>query len=310
MMKPAKSLLCFAFLASATAAMAQTGNYFPLETGNSWMFRFTGRGTETSFRSISVEGRETLNDVEYFRVRYFERVVYLRSNADGSIVSFNRGAGGEEPWLKPNEPAGATFEAKIDQCVNSGRIEEKGAEAVTPSGRFADTVAIGFRGNCADAGTTRQVYAAGVGPVLHEETSFAGPRRYELIYFRAGGNSGGTNEVSFTMALDAARYQAGSNMAVRLTLRSTQADPITLHFPSGQSFDLKIHDSAGKIAYTWSADKFFILIIRDEQFGPGERTYGFPVPLGTLPPGRYKAQGYLTTSPQTYLAEIPFEIVP
>ena len=290
-MKLAKSLLCIAFLASVSASMAQTSNYFPLQAGNSWMFRFTGRGTETAFRTISVEGRETFNDAEYLRVRYFERVVYLRSNEDGSVVSFNRATGGEEPWLKPNEPVGASFDAPIDQCTKTGRIEEKGAEVATPVGRFAETVAIGFRGNCADAGTTRQVYAAGVGPVLHEETSFAGPRQYELIYFRAGANSGGTNEVSFTMALDAARYQAGSNMAVRLTLRSTQADPIPLHFPSGQSFDLKIYNSAGDIVYTWSADKIFTLIIRDEQFGPGERTYGLPVPLGTLAQGRLGACG-------------------
>ena len=34
--------------------------------------------------------------------------------------------------------------------------------------------------------------------------------------------------------------------------------------------------------------------LRDEQFGPCRG---------------YKAQGYLTTSPQAYLGEIPFEIV-
>jgi hypothetical protein len=79
-------------------------------------------------------------------------------------------------------------------------------------------------------------------------------------------------------------------MGVRLTLRSTHPDPITLHFPSGQSFDLKIYDEAGEIVYTWSAGKFFTLIIRDNQLGPGERTYGFAVPLGALRPGRYKAQ--------------------
>ena len=55
MMKPAKSLLCFAFLASATAAMAQTVNYFPLETGNTWMFRFTGEMQWTGVRDESLD---------------------------------------------------------------------------------------------------------------------------------------------------------------------------------------------------------------------------------------------------------------
>ena len=167
---------------------------------------------------------------------------------------------------------------------------------------------IRFQGSCADAGTTQEFYARGTGLASHEETSIAGPRRYELVYFRAGSANAAGQEVSFTIGLDAPRYQAGSNMAVRLTLRSTHPDPVTLHFPSGQSYDLKIFNEAGDTVYVWSAGRAFTLIIRDEPFGPGERTYGFPVPLGDLPPGRYSVQGYLTTSPQMYLGETSFEI--
>ena len=293
------------------AATAQGADYFPLEPGNTWMYRLAGsRAAETAFRTISVEGRETLNGVDYSRLQYFGRVFYLRSYPDGSIVFLNRATGTEEPWLKPSAPVGTTFDSHIDQCTNTGYVDEQGVEVVTLAGKFTDTVEISFRGHCADAGTTRQVYAAGIGAVIHEETSFAGSRRYELIYFRAGSATGGTAEKSFTIALDALRYQAGRDMGVRLTLRSTLADPITLHFPSGQSFDLKIFNDAGEGVYTWSADKLFTQVIRDEQFGPGERTYGFPVPLGNLAPGRYTAQGFLTTSPRAYLAEISFEIVP
>jgi hypothetical protein len=51
------------------------------------------------------------------------------------------------------------------------------------------------------------------------------------------------------------------------------------------------------------------MIVRDEQFGPGELSYGFSVPLkGTgLPPGHYKAQPYITTRPVIFLGEVPFE---
>ena len=178
---------------------------------------------------------------------------------------------------------------------------------VTPAGRFTDTVQIGYRGQCADAGITQQIFAKEVGLVVHEETSIIGPRRFELQYFRTASTP--NTDFSFTVGLDAPRYVAGIEMSVRLTLRSTQPDPVKLHFPSGQSFDLKIYDEAGGIGYTWSADKLFAMIIRDEEFGPGERTYAFTAPLGNLPPGRYKAQAYLTTSPQTYLGEVPFEIV-
>ena len=307
-MRLTESRLCFVFLAICSASVAQTGNYFPLETGNAWMYRLAGAGSNTAFRTISVEGRETIRGFDYSRVRYFERTVYLRATPDGSIVSFNRATGSDELWLKLNDPVGSTFESGIDECTNTGQIEDRGAEVVTPAGRFTDTVRIGFRGNCADAGLTYQIYSEGVGPVVHEETSFIGPRRYELVYFRTGAAEG--TEISFTIGLDAPRYQPGGNLAVRLTLRSTHPDAVKLHFPSGQSFDLKIYDEGGTPVYTWSADKLFIQMIRDEQFGPGERTYGFQVRLGTLRPGRYKAQGFLTTSPQMYLAETSFEIVP
>ena len=152
--------------------------------------------------------------------------------------------------------------------------------------------------------------ASDVGLLSQEETSIAGPRRWDLVYYRAGARSAARPELSFTMALDAARYQFGSNLSARLTLRSTAADPLDLFFPSGQSYDFKIFDENGKIVYTWSANKAFTLIIRNERFGPGERTYGLIAPLGDLPPGRYKAQGYLTTSPIVFTAEAAFEIVP
>jgi hypothetical protein len=310
-MKLSRSIPCLAFLGLSIAATAQTVDYFPLDAGNTWMYRLTGsRSTETAFRTIAVEGRETVNGAEYWRVRYFERVVYLRSNTDGSIVSLNRASGNEEPWLKAGAPVGATFDSHIDQCTNTGRVDARGTEVVTPAGKFTDTVQISFRGNCADAGTTQQIYAAGIGAVIDEETSFAGPRRYELIYFRVGSATGGVAEKSFTIGLDALRYKAGSDMGVRLTLRSTLPEPIALHFSSGQSYDLKIFNGAGEVVYAWSADKLFILIIRDEQFGPGERTYGFPVSLGKLPPGPYVVQAFLTASPGTYQAEISFDIVP
>lgn len=295
---------------TSSPSMAQNGNYFPLDTGNIWMYKLAGTGPEFAFRTISVEGTETINAVEYSRVRYFERIVYLRSNAPGSIVSLNRESGTEEPWLKLNEAVGTTFESHIDQCARTGRIDQRGAEVVTPAGRFLDTVQVSFQGNCADAGTTRQFYAAGVGTVVHEETSFAGPRRYELTYFRAGSSTGGTAEQSFTIGLDKLSYQVGGSMGVRLSQRSTLPESIALHFPSGQSFDLKIYNDAGSIVYVWSADKLFAAIVRDEKFGPGERTYGFAVPLGRLQPGKYKVQGYITTLPQMYLAETSIEIIP
>jgi hypothetical protein len=307
-MRPIAWKISLAFLALSSFGLAQNGNYFPLETGTAWLYRSTGPGASTTFRTISVEGRETVNGFEYARVRYFDRYLLLRAQPDGSIVSFNRAIGTDEPWLSFNGPAGTTFDSRIDECATQGAVDDRDREIATPAGRFTATVQLAFHGNCADAGATQQIYAAGVGPVVHEETSFAGPRRFELIHLHSA--AGGTTGVSFTIGLDAPRYAPGASMAVQLTLRSTHPDAVKLHFTSGQSFDFKIVDESGAGVYTWSADKLFIAIIRDESFGPGERTYRFEVPLLNLRPGRYKAQGYLTTRPLMYLGETSFEIVP
>ena len=109
------------------------------------------------------------------------------------------------------------------------------ASVTTPAGKFDNTAELKFQGNCVDVGVVRQYYAPYIGLVSSEETTFAGPVLYELAYYRVGSSTGAAPEVSFTVALDAPHYAAGSTLQARLTLRSTAPDPINLHFPSGQS---------------------------------------------------------------------------
>jgi len=291
---------------------AHPADYFPLQIGNSWLYRMIeGRlAGDDRYRSISVDGTENIGDRDYFNVNYFGRPVLLRQDEDGAIVMFDKASGTEKPWLSLADPEGSTFATAIDLCSSSGRIVSRGAGLSVPIGKIDDAVQVGFRGNCADAGITQQFYAAGVGLVSHEETSFAGPRRWELVYYRAGIRNETGRELSFTVALDSARYAPGSTLGVRLTLRSTNPDPLTLTYPSGQTYDLKIFDESGKTVYTWSAGRVFIMIFRQEKFGPGERSYGVTVPLGELPPGRYRVQAYLTTNPQLFTGESSFEIAP
>src|SRR5919106_1866228 len=127
--KPSLMLLLTIATLLSTVAWAQIppAEYFPLQTGNSWVFRWTSNNPnlEPLYRSISVGGKETIRDREYFNVRYFDRSVALRAEPDGSIVALNRTSGTEEPWLRLGLPAGSTFESHIDQCVQAGRIESR-----------------------------------------------------------------------------------------------------------------------------------------------------------------------------------------
>jgi len=195
-------------------------------------------------------------------------------------------------------------------CANTGTIISRNGTATTPAGSFSNAVEVTFQGNCADAGTTRQFYAPNIGLVSSEETSFAGPLKFDLVYFHVGTSTGAAPEVSFTVALSAPQYTADEQLQARLTLRSSAPDPIRLHFPSGQSFELKIYDEKKNLVNIWSKGIFFTMIIRDENFGPGERTYGVSLALTGLAPGRYIAEPYLTTDPVMYLGQVSFAIVP
>jgi hypothetical protein len=304
--------LCAGSVVFAWSLPAQTtATWLPLQVGNSWLYRpAPGRiATGEEARTISVQSIDKINGRDYFNVSWFGRVVKLRPETGGSIVEYDPSSSAERPWLSLGLPVGNTFPTAIDRCAATGRIVARDARVTGPAGTFANVVHVGFQGPCADAGPTSQFYAPEIGLVRAEETSFAGPVVFELVYFRTASAAGSGPEISFSMGLSAPRYAAGDTLRARLTLRSTSLDPIHLTFPSGQSFDFKIYSEKGDIGYTWSANKLFPMIFREETFGPGEHTYGLDAPLGNLPPGRYTAEGFLTTQPLMYLARVSFEIV-
>jgi hypothetical protein len=294
------------------ALPAQTPAWFPLEVGNTWLYRpaATNRVSPDQSRTISVHGVENIAGRDYFDVSYFGRELVLRvESSDGSIVLYDRASNAEQPWLSLGLPVGESFSTKIDPCSTTGTIAARDAAVSTPAGDFSDAVSVKFQGNCADAGLTQQFHVANIGLVSSEETTFAGPLKYELVYYHVGTRTSAGQEVSFTAAINSPAYPAGSTLQARLTLRSTSNYPLMLHFPSGQSFDLKIRDSKGNEVYRWSTGKAFTLIVRDETFGPGERTYGVSAPLTDLPLGNYTVEAYLTTNPVIYVSQVAFQIV-
>jgi len=197
------------FLLLPLALVAAAGT-FPLETGNSWTYREAGQwfqGSET--RTIAVQAKENVGDREYFRTEYFGRTLLLRAAPDGTIYSYNVEKSVEEPWLSFGAAEGTSFPAHPDPCTNTGTIVSRKAERSTPAGTFTGVVQISFRGLCADAGTTQQFWAENVGLVTHEETTFAGPRRFDLVAYRPAA-AAAAPEVSFTIGLDAQSYTVGN----------------------------------------------------------------------------------------------------
>jgi hypothetical protein len=293
----------------AVTASAATPEYFPLQVGNSWVYKVT-QGRLSKPGTVQVEAREPLDGREYFRVRFFEDTLYLRQADNGSVLVYDRDLKAENVWLPFGAEDGRAVETSMDDCSKMATVASRSAKIRTELGEFDNALQVTYRANCADAGVVQQYFLPYLGMVSHETTSIAGPVRHELVYSRTGATNVDAKTNAFTLALDSKEYKAGQSAPAlaRVTLRVSE--PVQLTFPSGQNSDLKIYDDKGEIAYTWSMDKLFIMVFREERVGPGERSYVMEVPIGNVRPGRYMAEGWLTTQPRLYSAAVSFEVVP
>jgi hypothetical protein len=294
----------------AVSFPATPADYLPLQVGNSWVYKAT-QGRLNRVRTIAVEAVENIEGRAYYRIQFFnEQTVLARQTPEGSLMRYDPETKQERLWLPFASAEGQRTNSEFDLCSKSATVRSKSASIKTAIGEFNNALQLTYEPSCADAGISTQYFLPYVGLLQQESTTIAGPQKYELLYSRTGFTNIETQQVSFAMALDGHIYRAGQDaeMLVRLTLRSSLPDPITLVFPSGQDYDLKIYNERGDIVYTWSADKLFIQVLRNERFGPGEKTFAFSVPTSQLPPGRYAAEGYLTTQPRMFAAVVHFEV--
>ena len=286
-------------LSAAVTSFAAEPDYFPLAVGNSWVYRVT-EGRFPDAQVVEVSGTAGFDGRDYFRVQFFGRAVYLRTASDGTLYEYDANAKREKVWIAFGSDTGRTFTTEIDNCTMSGAIQGKALKYSGPVGSFTNSLQVKFTQSCADAGIQSETFLPYVGLVEHVVDNIAGPRKYSLVYSRTGVTEVTTQEVRFSLSIDAA-----SSLA-RLTLRNTTPAPIPLTFSSGQSYDLKIRNEKGDVVYVWSADKTFAQVFRTESFGPGERNYVIQLP--ELPAGKYLADTFLTTSPGgTYAATVAFE---
>lgn len=302
-MRGTRTFIASALLLSAAvaAAFGAEPDYFPLAVGNSWVYRVTeGRipGTEV----VEVGGTATIEGRNYFRVKFFGRDVFLRTASDGTLYEYDANAKREKVWIAFAAETGQTFATERDNCTRSGKIEGKAVKYSGPAGTFTNALQISFVQSCSDAGIQSETYLPYVGMVEHVEDNIAGARKYSLVYSRTGVTEVTTQEIRFSLSIDASASTA------RLTLRNTTPDPVSLAFSSGQSYDLKLRNEKGDVVYVWSADKVFAQMLRTESFGPAERNYVILLPLENLPAGKYVADAFLTTtSPGIYAASVGFE---
>ena len=302
----------------ATNIFAQ--DFFPLHVGNQWIYRTAIENrwfSNSTLTTIDIPRTETIGDQTYSVVRGFEDgPALLRMAEDRTLYRYNTESKSEEVWAAFNTKEGDAYQTAINTCNKTARVESRSAKSTVPAGDFVNAFAIRYpAANCADAGLDNEVYAPYVGLVERTSVTIAGPRRMQLVYARVGGVTVlSAPELSFTLALDKTVYAAGDPALVRMALRNTTPNPLTLTFNSGQRFDLVIRNQSGTEVYRWSAVRTFISLVSDEIIAAGERNYAETIPLTNnsgrpLAPGRYSIDAWIANSlaPQ-YAATVAFDI--
>lgn len=96
---------------------------------------------------------------------------------------------------------------------------------------------------------------------------------------------------------------------VTFTLRVTngRAEPVTVHFTSGQQFDFRARRRDGSIAWTWSMDKLFTAALTSRTVASGE-TVTFTGEWHPTEKGTFLAEGRLTSSSHRAIAGTLFTV--
>lgn len=289
----------------AITASAQQ-DYFPLQVGNQWVYR-VGGAFNGGTRTVEITGSRTINAREYFVTTGLSaEPLLLRKNDEGTLVFLTESDNQEHTWVAFQARVGEAFRTEIDDCNPTAVIRSKTAKLQNPLGEFDNALEVGYApGRCADAGLNRESFLSNIGLAQRRESNFAGEQVWDLVYARLGFTTVGEKELSFSGTLDSSRYRAGAVMTIRMTLRSTQEQPLRLTFPSGQDYDVIFRNEAGETVYVWSSTRTFIQVVRTVEIN-GEKNWALTVPAPAAP-GRYTATLKLAV-PSGYETTVPFEV--
>jgi hypothetical protein len=292
----------------AVAAFGQDASYFPLDTGNQWIYRVAEGRIPASPWVVEVTGTRTIGGNEYAVVTGFRQPWELLLRWAGqSLVFYDTASLRERPWADFSAPAGRGFPSNIDDCVQGATVAERGAKHKSPLGEHSGAVRLTYEVTCADAGITEEVFLPGLGLSRRAYSTIGGPQVFELVYARIGASAAFSEPgYSFFLTLNRAVYKPADDILARITLRNTAQQPLELVFPSGQDFDIAIRNEKGETVYQWSATRSFILAIRDLSFR-GERNWVEPLRL-SLEPGAYTATATLAVEGRRFESAVPFRV--
>ena len=300
------------------------GGYFPLAPGNSWTYQVDRLGPVDGV-TIEVGDAVEIDGVTYFSVRGLGGAAsLLRTDSAGRVFQYRTEERREALWFDFAAPVGGMWTPELPGgCTGEATLASRNQPVSVPAGTFRETATIQYGpSDCADAGVTEDVFAAGVGLLRRTEITIAGPRTMSLARARVNGRTIEGTGLSFSVRIDQPSYtpnmmppvepgQAIPVLKATAMVENSSNIPLEITFPSPQLFDLSIRNAAGETVYTWSADKLFPAVITEVKLG--RRVFETEVPLGSgrepWAPGVYILEAWLTKPDgKAFSASVGFEI--
>jgi len=109
-------------------------------------------------------------------------------------------------------------------------------------------------------------------------------------------------------------YVRRNDSRIQFALRvvNTSKKRVEITFPSGQTYDFVVLDSAGREMWRWGSDRMFTQALRNKLLAAGE-ALDFEETLNSgrpLPPGKYTARATLTSANFPLVEEAEFLVTP
>jgi hypothetical protein len=305
------------------AVSAQQPDYFPLQVGNQWIYSAGGTGAASALIVEITQSQVFAGQTYYQLTGFFPQAYWLREDLNGNVYVYDPLQDQEQLWYAFQTPDGQQYEESLPSCCGKAVIRSHAANYSGPVGQFNYALEQGYPG-VFQVGIAKEVFLPYIGMIYRLQNT-GGPSiaTYDLIYARVGGVTVVSGpEVTFSLTLDRAVYVSNlrtppgpvPTMTARMTLRVVQNQPLALTFNTGQLYDLVVRDANGDAVYRWSDGRAFTQLVQTIPFGPGEKNFVVVANLGSdpttpFPPGKYTAEGYLTTvGAKNYSAIVAFEI--
>ncbi len=269
-------------LLCATALPVAAQNYWPLDPGNLWVYRTTDRG----FVRLQVARAETVAGNTYAVLTGLPTgEAWLRTNEDGVVFNLDPTTRREGVWYNFGAGAGETYDTTLPNANGRAQLRTRNESFRGRIGQFSNALAIQYLNSNSAPGLARELFLPHVGPVQRSFIGGIQASEWELVYASLGG-------VTFISQPETSFGIGVEGSSVRLTLRHTGPQPLTLTFPTLQLYDITVYDDRGQAIWNWAATRVFAQAQTVERI-QGERTWMEELP--NLRPGSYSVDAYLTT---------------